>query len=263
MKNTLICPMAVVVLMAMDASEALEAPTDVETDNIPVVLDDHHSDTYQWIEIEGFSLQVRYPEEMDVEMADDYTLTLELVGRQLRRAVGVLPDAAVAKLLPSIRIFLKDDCTDDGAIYYWREEGDDLGWVILHCFSFLVGALGDAYYTHEGPTGENVWGNHGLILHELAHAFHDIHVEDGFDNEMIEDFYDHAVSCLGNEDTSDPYYWETDAGEFFADFSVMYYLSHWDPPHHIHNMAAKYRRLIARVWNEVGYENYEDELVSC
>lgn len=257
--------MTLLAVMVVVTPEAMEGPADVETDDIPVELDDHHSSTYRWIEIEGFSLQVRLPEEMEVDMADHYTLVLKLVGRQLRRAKGLLPDSAIAKLLPKIRIFLKDDCTRDGGVFYVRERDsvDENGWIILHCFEYLVGALGDAYFAHPGPTGELVWGNHGMFVHELAHAWHDLHMEDGYRNEMIEDFYDHAVSCLANEDTSDPYYWESDDEEFFADFTVMYYLSHWDPPHNIHNMPAKYRRLITRAWNEVEYVDYESALTSC
>lgn len=245
-----------------NSSLALAEPT---ADDTPVALDEHHSDHYEWLNLQGFWIQVRFPEDMDLGMIEDYTETLDLLNRQLKRAKGVLPELAIAKLQTKTYIFVKDDCTDGGSVSYWRDEdSDDNGWITLHCFQYLQNVLEDAYSGAETVHGRTVWGNPGLLVHELAHSWHDQFVDEGFDNRMVEEFYDHAVDCMGNSDPGDdPYYWETDAEEFFADFSVMYYLSHWDPPNRVWNMKKKYRVLLIRLWNENEYENWENQLNSC
>ena len=242
------------------ASLVLDEPT---SDDVTVGLDNHHSDHYEWMNIQGFWVQVRFPDEMDVDMQDHYTETLDLLNRQLERAIGVLPESAAAQLKTRVKVFLKDDCTDGGTINYWREDGEDEGWLILHCFQYLRNVLNDAYHGGEMVHGSRIWGYPSLILINLAYGWHDLVVDGGFDNSMVEDFYDHAVDCLGNSDTTNPYSWELDEVEFFAIFTAMYYLSHWDPPRSVWGMQYKYRALIDKLWNEQEYENWEDELVSC
>lgn len=243
------------------SSLALGEPT---TDDVPVALDAHHSDRYAWSNIQGFWTQIRLPQEMDLEMSEDYTELLDLLNRQLKRAKGVLPETAFAKLQTKVYIFVKDDCTEGGDVYYWRGSGAEVGWIILHCFEFLQNILDDAYSGGESVHGNRVWGAPGTLVHELAHGWHDLFVDDGFDNRMIEEFYDHAVDCLGNtQPDGDPYYWESNEREFFADFTIMYYLSHWDPPGRVWNMQQKYRRLVIRLWNEDEYPDWDDELDSC
>ena len=241
------------------------AQTAQATADVPTPLDHHHSNHYEWMIIQGFWVQVRFPEEMDLDMIEDYTETLDLLNRQLKRAKGVLPETAISKLQTKTYIFIKDDCTDGGSVSYWRDEdSSEHGWITLHCFQYLQNVLDDAYSGAETVHGRQVWGHPGIILHELAHSWHDQFVDGGFGNNMVEEFYDHAVDCLGTSDPGDePYYWESDKEEFFADFSVMYYLSHWDPPGRVWNMQKKYRVLVIRLWNEVVYEGWEDQLNSC
>ena len=243
------------------SSLTLSKPT---TDDITVGLDEHHSDHYEWLQIQGFWLQVRFPEEMDLEMIEHYTQTLNLLNRQLKRAKGVLPEISVAKLQEKVRFFLKDDCTENGSVSYYRyDDTPDRGWIFLHCFQYLRNVLADAFHGAERVHGRRVWGHPGIILHELAHGYHDLVVEDGYDNQMIKEFYDHALDCLGNTDTNDPYYWEQDETEFFADFTVMYYLIHWDPPGGVWKMPYMYRRMILRLWQREEYEDWQDDLNSC
>ena len=235
----------------------------------PVALDDDDPVQvhYEWLNIQGFDVQVQVPQEMDVDTIADYTQTINLLNRQLERAKGVLPEYAVAKLQSGLYIFIGDDCTVGGSAYYWRnddtsdDDTPDRGWIVLLCFHYLSNVLDDAYHGGESIQGRVVWGNYGLVLHELAHGWHDLFVDDGFENRMIREFYDHAKACMGN--VNDPYYWETDGNEFFAEFSVMYYLTHWDPPGRVWNMQRKYRILVIRLWHGHEYENWENELASC
>lgn len=248
----------------IESGQPVEALSEPTMEDIAVGLDNHHSNHYEWMNVQGFNVQVRLPEEMDVEMQEHYTETLNLLNRQLVRAKSVLPELAVSRLQTSVYIFLKDDCTEDGTVSYLRyDDTPDQGWIFLHCFQYLRNVLQDAGHGGERVHGRRVWGHPGLIVHELAHGWHDLFVEDGYNNSMIEDFYDHAVDCLGNTDTSDPYYWEQHETEFFADFTVMYYLSHWDPPRINWEMQRKYRLLIIRLWGEDEYEDWEDQLDSC
>lgn len=245
-----------------NSSMALAEPT---TGDAPVALDEHHSDHYEWLNIQGFWVQVRFPESMDLGMIEDYTETLDLLNRQLKRAKGVLPETAISKLQTKTNIFIKDDCTDGGNVSYWRDEdSDNNGWILLHCFQFLQNVLDDAFHGAETVHGLQVWGHPGIIIHELAHSWHDQFVDGGYGNNMIEEFYDLAVGCLGASDPGEePYYWESNKEEFFADFTVMYYLSHWDPPARVWNMPRKYRLLINRLWNEDDYGNWENQLSEC
>ena len=245
------------------ASNPALALAEPSAEDVPVALEEHHSDHYEWLNVQGFWVQVRFPEEMSLSMIEHYTETLDLLNRQLKRSKGVLPETAIAKLQTRTNVFIKDDCTDGGSVSYWRDDDDDTGWIILHCFHYLRNQLNDAFHGGESVQGLRIWGHPGIILHELAHAWHDLFVDGGFHNNMIDDFYEHAVDCMGNTDTNDPYYWETDEAEFFADFSVMYYLTHWDPPSNVWEMQRKYRLLINRVWNEDVYQNWEDQLIEC
>ena len=247
----------------IDNAQAFMALDEPITDDVTVGLDDHHSDRYEWLNIQGFWVQVRFPEEMDVDMQEHYTETLDLLNRQLQRATGVLPESASAHLKTKIQVFLKDDCTDGGNILYWREDGSVHGWLLLHCFQYLRNVLDDAFHGGEMVHGSRIWGYPSIILRTLAYGWHDLAVDGGFDNRMVEDFYDHAVDCLGNSDTANPYNWELDEVEFFAMFSVMYYLSHWDPPRNVWEMQFKFRSLIVNLWNGQEYEDWEDELDSC
>ena len=154
-------------------------------DNVPIALDDHHSDQYEWINLEGFWIQIRLPEQMDVDQLSDYTQMLDLLHRQLKRAQGVLPERAFAQLQSKVQFFVKDDCSDGGDIYYLRYESQpDVGWVTMHCFKYLRNVLEDGYHGGELVHGRNIWGYPGIILHELAHGWHDLIVEDGYDNHM-------------------------------------------------------------------------------
>lgn len=248
------------------ASNSTFAPAGQMTDGVPppVVHDANQSDHFEWLQIQGFWVQVRLPQGMDVNKSEHYTETINLLNRQLERVKGVLPKPAIAKLQSGVFIYIVDNCTHGGYVNYYRfDDVPDQGWIGLHCFQYLRNILADAYHGGETVHGSPVWGNSGLILHEMAHAWHDLIVDDGWENRMIKEFYQHARHCIGNTNKNDPYYWETDEAEFFADFTVMYYLSHWDSPGEVWNMQFKYRRLIISLWKEFVYQNWESTLASC
>ena len=232
-------------------------------DTPPIELDDHHSDTYEWFLIEGFWTQIRFPESMDVEELEQYTRTLVRLINQLKKAKALLPADAVAKLQTVTHIFLKDDCSSRGLIGYFRQSEEDGGksWIALECFDRTSSILMTGVTFDNRIDGNPVWANQTLMIHELAHVWHDRFMADGEDNETIKAFYEHAKRCYSDAD--DPHYWESDELEFFADFTTMYFLGHWDPPNSVYAMPASYRRLFHRSWTKAECPNCESLLGPC
>lgn len=74
------------------------------------------------------------------------------------------------------------------------------------------------------------WGIGGLILHELSHAWHNIHIENGYDNKQIKECYDLAMKdglydCVrvhGPQGPECKAYACTNAMEYFAELSVAF-----------------------------------------
>ena len=77
------------------------------------------------------------------------------------------------------------------------------------------------------------WGRGGLLLHELSHAYHNKHLQDGYNNETVmnlydaamkEHRYDHCIAKYGEGDYSQPMrgYCASDCMEFFAELSVAF-----------------------------------------
>lgn len=257
--KSLICCIALLVVQFATAS-------DVHNPRSDFGLDDHHSDAYRWIVIEGHPVQIGLPRNMDVQLSTNFLYALDRLRKQIRRAHGVLPPMAVARLQTKVRIFLGDDCTEGGLVQYRRPQDNDreFGWIVLHCFQWISSVLDDAFHAGKGADDSTtVWGNPTLITHELAHAWHDLFMDDGWDNAMVEAFYNHALTCYVNDnDESAPWYWQSNKEEFFAEFTVMYFLSHWDEPEIKWNMDAGFRRMILRAWHEDTYHNYQRDIES-
>ncbi len=76
----------------------------------------------------------------------------------------------------------------------------------------------------------DLWGAGGLILHELCHAWHNIHIDNGYDNEQIEECYELAMrdglyDCVrvhGPQGPECKAYACTNAMEYFAELSVAF-----------------------------------------
>ena len=74
------------------------------------------------------------------------------------------------------------------------------------------------------------WGPGGLILHELSHAWHNIHIDNGYDNELIKKCYELAMKdglydCVRVHGPQGPEcraYACTDPMEYFAELSVAF-----------------------------------------
>lgn len=74
------------------------------------------------------------------------------------------------------------------------------------------------------------WGPGGLILHELSHAWHNIHIANGYDNKQIEECYELAMKdglydCVrvhGPQGPECKAYACTNSMEYFAELSVAF-----------------------------------------
>jgi hypothetical protein len=77
-----------------------------------------------------------------------------------------------------------------------------------------------------------LWGQGGLMLHELSHAWHCLHCDDGYDNKLIQETYDKAMEeklydCVefhcdrGKKDRMKAYACEN-AMEYFAELSAAF-----------------------------------------
>ena len=82
-----------------------------------------------------------------------------------------------------------------------------------------------------------------LLIHELAHAYHDRFLEDGFNNDDIEDAYDVAKESGDYDDNAVMYPWwddlfvehygMTDASEFFATMTETFFLDYYTYPFNV------------------------------
>ena len=76
----------------------------------------------------------------------------------------------------------------------------------------------------------DMWGQGGLMLHELSHAWHCLHCEDGYENEDIKDVYQQAMDdglyeCVRVHGPQGPQckaYACQDQMEYFAELSVAF-----------------------------------------
>lgn len=78
----------------------------------------------------------------------------------------------------------------------------------------------------------DLWGPGGLMLHELSHAWHCLHCEEGYDNPDIENCYDQAMKeklydcvpyhCEGGNKEKKKAYACTNAMEYFAELSTAF-----------------------------------------
>lgn len=92
----------------------------------------------------------------------------------------------------------------------------------------------EIYCAQEYLESRGLWGVGGIILHEFCHAYHDQHLKNGFENDIIQQTYNtammlkkyDAVPVHGRQGLNGPVkaYACTNCMEFFAELSVAF---HW------------------------------------
>ena len=195
------------------------------------------------VPVVGFEVEISLDEsDFSAQDAKDLTKGLQYMQKQIENVRSAIPAHAFNKLRNRILIEYEDRRIGVPTYYGGREPAIEL-WNLAYHLDIL-----------DGDGGE--YGNDNIMLHELAHAWHDQFIEGGFENEEIKTAFEDAKTRYATEDaTGDPYYWATSHREFFAEFSVMYFRSTWDLPAFKFLMDKKDRELVRKLWN-VGSDDY-------
>ena len=201
--------------------------------------------TLDW---EGFKFELEISEHDDSihDQAELWTPFLHKVRKGLHTVLLILPESAVAKLRNSthFRIIDSSDCgieLPDGSIAkaWFRPlwvEGERKGYM------GLCASVHDTYTQR--------WMSR-VMIHQLAHAWHWAHIEDGYDNEETKDRYEEALETFDNtNDDGESYHWTTNEQEFFAEFTQAYWLNNADPPRTREEMMWRFNWFLMSMWGE-------------
>ena len=178
------------------------------------------TDQYEVRRIEGWNVLVRKALLEDHPELADRTLTL--LGHQLYQVVRRVPPEALEKLR-TIRIWVEENDPHHPCMAYHP----DPGWLREHgmnpdkarCVE-LANAHKFLAWTHDQP-----W----MVLHELAHGYHDQFVKDGFDNAEVKaahqsaleaKTYDKVLRISGKNEIA---YAAKNPMEFFAESSEAFF----------------------------------------
>ena len=195
------------------------------------------------LHVEGFTVEISLntTDDFTAEDAKELTMGIHYLGRQLRDVKSAIPENAYNLLANRVLIEYEDRRIGFPTYYGGSEPTVEL-WGLEYHRDIL-----------DGPGGE--YGNPNIILHELAHAWHDLMLENGFENSEIVSAYETAMDNYETEDTDgESYYWTTNHKEYFAEFTVMYYRSTWDKPNSRYGMLAIDRDIIRRMWETTDEE---------
>ena len=223
--------------VSINADIVLEQPVRASDDNTPF-----QSHIAGW--------DVKFYDLMEIEDPLIMSEITSALGSQLRVVNGLLPQPALNNLQTSVEIKIDNRCNWGARAAYYTEGRD----VLFRCYEYALAILKYSdpclYVASEA---KYVCVNENIVLHEVAHAAHDILIRGGFGNECINesyliarDFYDKDREPMyqGNKDE----YWRINAREFFAEFSVMLWHRHWDEPLTRHRMNAYFREPIRNLW---------------
>ncbi len=204
-------------------------------------------------DIEGFEVGIDHSSwnSQDAQKTADLLLLKVYLGKQIRHAGGLLPQQAFKALQRTTKIDVNDHRSVEGS----GRCNNDNGYEIFYCpksntihikgLKYGKNVLQDELRGGEWIDGKEVWGNPHMILHEFAHAWHDQYVPQGYDNKTIRNLYRDALDEWGD---SGEYYWESNAKEYFAEFTVMYYAWHWEVPGSKDDMGTSMADSIKEFW---------------
>ncbi|MYC24384.1 MAG: hypothetical protein F4X56_00530 [Gammaproteobacteria bacterium] len=220
---------------------------------VPNVVGDPYEEGREYLTIEGFKVYVLPVQQYSwrgytLEQREDERLrAIRKVTAQLKVAVSLLPPDPINELRTRVILYMDDTCeygnertigktVRTGKVYYSTLASTDgsnrkLGQVTIRCYSSFV---------HEYPYK-------GIVLHELAHAWHDLFVPNGFENYKIKTQYKWSKECLHPQQKS---YWKTNAGEFFAEMSCSFFFRSRDVPHTDMAMSEKNKTLVRSAWQD-------------
>ena len=214
-----------------------------------------------YVELQGFRVYIDYcsNSQYNEETIFHLSRAILLIDTQLKVAGAVLPQFAMAKLRSGINVVLLDYCDARGrppgqshAIY---ATSGNQPRIVMYCFEYWSEIYRNNFIdapTRETPgrirftiTSEN--SQRATMLHELAHAWHDLFVPDGFSNQYIASSYEIAKQC---EYQRDDHYWRRNDREYFAEMSVAYIFQLNEEPYLRFYMDSTSKGLIKALWRE-------------
>ena len=181
-----------------------------------IAADFEPTDRYEVRQVEGWSVLVNKGLLADRPELADRTLTL--LKDQLYQITRIVPAESV-EALKKVRIWVEEDEPHHACMAYHP----DAGWLREHgmnpekarCVE-LANARNFLTWTEDQP-----W----MVLHELAHAYHDQALEGGFENAEVRAAYDKAMaaklydSVLQIRGKDEKAYATTNPMEYFAEAS--------------------------------------------
>ena len=236
---------------------------------LPHVVGDPYEADREYLTIEGFKVYVLPFQQYSwrgytLEQREDERLrAIRKMNAQLKVAVSLLPPDPINKLRTKVVFYMDDSCEykveDDiepdkvvktGKIFYSplpSKEGTDLklGQISVLCYSSFV---------HEFPYN-------GLMLHELAHAWQDLFLPFGFENNKLKDQFEWSKKCLHLRQKS---YWKTNASEFFAEMTSAYFFRSKHVPFTEMSMNENNKSLVEFAWHDIPQlDAFEPSVGNC
>lgn len=178
------------------------------------------TDHYETREVQGWTVRVN--KTLLTESPELAGKTMALLDHQLYQIVHKIPPAAVSKLR-KVSIWVEKDEPHHPCMVYHP----DAGWLREHgmnpekarCVE-VSNAANFLSWTREQP-----W----MVLHELAHAYHDQFLEDGHDNAEVKEAFKKAAkenryaSVLHFNGKEVPAYAATNPMEYFAESTEAFF----------------------------------------
>ncbi len=169
-------------------------------------------------QLEGWTLKL----EADLVQDADWKSAKAELTRQLQNIERVVPDGPLAKL-KGITIWVHRQSTETPCMAYHP----DRGWLVQHkqdprmakCVE-LANVKNFVSWTYEQP-----W----MVLHELAHSYHDQTLADGFGNKEVKTAFDQIVASKKYESVlhwngkQAKHYALNNPMEFFAESTESYF----------------------------------------
>ena len=218
------------------------------------VVGDPHEEAREYLTIEGFKVYVLPVQQHSwegltlAEKEDERLRAIRKMTAQLKLAVSLLPPDPLNELRTRVVFFMDDTCK-----YGTKEEHGRtirmggkvqyspltptpgtphrLGQISIQCYSSFV---------HEFPFK-------GIAIHELAHAWHDLFIPNGFENHKIKDQYAWSKKCLHLQHDS---YWKKNEGEFFAEMTTTFYFRSKFVPYTDMSMHEQNKSLVKSAWRD-------------
>jgi len=197
---------------------------------------DNQNKVYNTERVGPWQLQVE-PGCWDDGEGDNYNVFKIQFLSDLMAATDRLPKHAVEKLAKTTTFWINkswlqgkvnDPSSEDGACFH-----DDREWLKSNFHSVKKKFGIEFYSTDEYLADFHLWGPGGVILHELSHAWHRLHVKYGYNNREIIKCYRSAMKqkmyeCVqyhtleGVNDETRAYACNN-AAEYFAELSVAFF----------------------------------------